>query len=524
MNNKGFTLVEVLITMGIIAIVGGLMTGIFYTVTEVHQRESASNEVTSQLNFVTQTIQRLVRESSNIEIEAGVTTTTLKLRMADSDKDPTCIILSSNTIKLAEGPDGANPENCTSNTTDLTNNKVVVDSLNFKKFTQYPGHDTVSFDIAMTYNSTDPAAQVQRTLQSAIARVSAATFDANLIPGDTSYTLGQAGSPWQNIFASDGSAANPAYTFSNDTSLGLFRGGSNILGFSTAGTERMRILANGDIGIGTATPSVPLEINPVSTWTTPTLKISGTGSDTAVIQLNRIGTNRWGAIDFSTGGVTDWHLGHYYDGGTANSKFGIGTNYTAANMKFVIDTTGNVGIGTSTPETAKLVVDGTVQGSTPTADNHLATKAYVDAAVGGASGGGLTVYKSDGTTELGAFIGFETASTSAEGTCDDIIYSDADGNITRMDYLHCDTSEDTYWYYRNSSCTGTVYYTSQISSPSYLTNYGERASFQYSSGNDMTYRRDATTGVCSAYSYTNTVYYSNNVTSRTCGVGECKIK
>jgi prepilin-type N-terminal cleavage/methylation domain-containing protein len=245
MNNKGFTLIEVLITTAVMAIIGGLMTGIFYTVTSVNQRETASGEVTSQLNFVTQTIQRLVRESSNVEIEAGTATTTLKLRMADSAKDPTCIIFASSSIRLAQGPDATNAENCTSEVSDLTNDKVVVDSVNFKKFTQYPGHDTVSFDIAMTYNSQDPAAQIQRTLQSAVARVSAATFDSNLLPGDTTFTIGQAGSAWQNIIASDGTAANPSYTFGNSLGLGLFRAGDDILGFSTAGVERIRIDATG---------------------------------------------------------------------------------------------------------------------------------------------------------------------------------------------------------------------------------------------------------------------------------------
>ena len=81
-----------------------LMTGILLSVSQVHIRESASTEVTGQLNFVTQTIGRLVRTASNIEIDAGVSTSTIKFRMQDSAKDPTCISLVSGTIKLAEGP------------------------------------------------------------------------------------------------------------------------------------------------------------------------------------------------------------------------------------------------------------------------------------------------------------------------------------------------------------------------------------------------------------------------------------
>ncbi|NCN95077.1 type II secretion system protein, partial [Candidatus Wolfebacteria bacterium] len=85
-KNKGFTLIEVLLYTIIFAIVGGLMTGILLTVTQVQQRESASAEVTGQLNFIMQRLRQIVSESSNIEIEAGVITSTLKLRMKDSSK------------------------------------------------------------------------------------------------------------------------------------------------------------------------------------------------------------------------------------------------------------------------------------------------------------------------------------------------------------------------------------------------------------------------------------------------------
>jgi hypothetical protein len=49
----------------------------------------------------------------------------------------------------------------------------------------------------------------------------------------------------------DGSAAVPSITFSNTEVMGIYRSGSNVIGFSTAGSERVTIDAQGDINVGT---------------------------------------------------------------------------------------------------------------------------------------------------------------------------------------------------------------------------------------------------------------------------------
>ena len=49
-----------------------------------------------------------------------------------------------------------------------------------------------------------------------------------------------------------GSAATPAYNFLNDNDNGMFRVTTNTIGFSTAGTERVRINSSGNVGIGAA--------------------------------------------------------------------------------------------------------------------------------------------------------------------------------------------------------------------------------------------------------------------------------
>ena len=53
----------------------------------------------------------------------------------------------------------------------------------------------------------------------------------------------------------NGTAALPVYSFSNSTSTGMFRPANNQLGFSTNGSERIRVDANGAFGIGSTNPS-----------------------------------------------------------------------------------------------------------------------------------------------------------------------------------------------------------------------------------------------------------------------------
>ena len=119
-------------------------------------------------------------------------------------------------------------------------------------------------------------------------------------------------------------AGAPAFAFHDDADTGMFNVASNILCFSTAGTERMRIDSSGNVGINYTTP-----FNQIS-GTETTLAVSN--SNAASLYLNNTAAGGHNHILFSgTGGALS-----FYD-------------KDRADYNMVIDSSGNVGIGTTSP-------------------------------------------------------------------------------------------------------------------------------------------------------------------------------
>ncbi|MBK9563001.1 MAG: tail fiber domain-containing protein, partial [Micavibrio sp.] len=61
-----------------------------------------------------------------------------------------------------------------------------------------------------------------------------------------------------------GSAAAPTYAFDSDADLGWYRAAADEIGISTAGTEKIRVDASGDVGIGNTSPASRFVVSPPS--------------------------------------------------------------------------------------------------------------------------------------------------------------------------------------------------------------------------------------------------------------------
>ena len=141
-------------------------------------------------------------------------------------------------------------------------------------------------------------------------------------------------------------ANNNGYAFSGnngDRDGGMFSSADGQIEFYTNASERLRIDSSGNVGIGTSSPSAALDVTGTGGVSVIT---STSASSYSVLRLRNTGASGK-SYEVAVAGNTA-------SGGVANSWYVYDQGASA--VRFLIDTTGNVGIGTSSP-TAKLDVN-----------------------------------------------------------------------------------------------------------------------------------------------------------------------
>ncbi|MGC9610938.1 MAG: type II secretion system protein [Minisyncoccia bacterium] len=245
-NKKGYSLVELLVYMAIFAVSAIFLTAILLSITRIQTRQNSVNEVNQQISFVANTIQQLVQQSSLVDMANGVATSTLTLRMASSTLDPVVIYASGTMVYLSEGT--VIPS---STPAALTNSSVNVGNFSVTKYENNGGIAVVQLGLTATYNSPTPAAAVTRSLQTAIARVSAAQFDSSVYPTtDGALDLGLANNKWRYGYFSSNVTINGKLGLTSDP--------------ATIGNANTLLKAAGNIGFSASTYG-PILVSPGGT-------------------------------------------------------------------------------------------------------------------------------------------------------------------------------------------------------------------------------------------------------------------
>jgi hypothetical protein len=184
--------------------------------------------------------------------------------------------------------------------------------------------------MAVTINASTSAGLVQTADTSGVLQ-----FQTN--SGTTALTIDTS----QRAAFVAGTAAAPAITTTGDTNTGIFFPAADTIAFAEGGTESMRIDSNGNVGIGTSSPTTKLSIND-----------AGTG----------MGFTNASGGNFNIGLLAGTSSPLAYLFQRANSDLIVGTNNTE---RMRIGSTGNVMVGT-TIEDGKFNVTGGTGSSYPT--------------------------------------------------------------------------------------------------------------------------------------------------------------
>ena len=177
--------------------------------------------------------------------------------------------------------------------------------------------------------------EISQATDGTTLRITSRQNDASHIAGGVMSAL--------EFYSEDGSGSGARVHGSIETRATSATGGSSDLVFSSSDTaDAMAITNDGNVGIGTTDPDYNLHVKSDSSFAI----IQAEAASNKAVALNLYGDRGWRIINDGAGN----HAGTDYF-----SIFDI----TADTSRMVIDTSGNVGIGTTEPE-SDLDVDGTI--------------------------------------------------------------------------------------------------------------------------------------------------------------------
>ncbi len=164
-SQRGFTLIELMIYVGLTALVMGLFAAILITVTRITGQQSSSSQVTSELSFLMTTIKREIHESlgatvnnTQVILIKDATTNPVTTSIINYDADAKKITIE----KTGPAPTTASP---------LSTNHITVDNVLFEKMVDEtnPSSTIIRMTITASANTTNPQNQSTKTLTATAA-------------------------------------------------------------------------------------------------------------------------------------------------------------------------------------------------------------------------------------------------------------------------------------------------------------------------------------------------------------------
>jgi hypothetical protein len=232
--------------------------------------------------------------------------------------------------------------------TFTTANATTVDTTNIEVTTLKAKDGTSAGSIADSTGVVTLASSVLTTTD-----INGGTIDGTVIGGSSAAagTFTTVTASGQASFA-DGTAAAPSITNTGDLDAGLFFPAADTVAVATAGTERMRITSGGNVGIGTSSPDTRVTISASGVNGLNLSQDLGNSALSSRLMLSNATAGQTAIIVNNTGSFA------FFTGATVNSSSGT--------ERMRIDTSGNVGIGVSSP-TNKLHIVSTPPAAVPAA-------------------------------------------------------------------------------------------------------------------------------------------------------------